>query len=147
MSLLDKEQATNVKQKLEEANKHPGETSFDITKDLTLPSVVYWSKHGNASLLGLALFDQIDPLMEKLGRAIWFGNFEHPVAEGNNNKDPPRLGSFESVPQQATNSQPQTGASEQLVAGDSGSHTGQPLPIDQQVPLQAAAAQQPPTAD
>ncbi len=156
MSFFNDEETTNVKQILEQANKHPGETSFEITKDITLPSVVYWSKHGKPSELGRVLFDQIDPVMETLGRAIWFGNFEHPVKDKDKNVDRPRLGSFESVPQQPVNSQhqlileTQTPASEQLMAGDSdgsGSQTGQPLPIHEQVPLQAAAAPQPPTTD
>ena len=66
-----------VKQTLDVANRHPEETSFSITKDLVLPSVVYWSKHGKETDLRKALRDQVEPTLETLGRHIWFGNFEH----------------------------------------------------------------------
>ena len=92
-----------VKQILDVANKHMGETCFEITKNEVLPSVVYWSKHGEKTKLGMALRDQIDPSLEILAQAIWFGNFEHLAAENR-----PRLGQFslseelvEQLPQEA----------------------------------------------
>ncbi len=140
MSLLNEEGIGTVKQKLQEASKHPGETSFAITKDVTLPSVVYWSKHGTPSQLGEVLFDQIDPVMETLGRSIWFGNFEYPTRDGENKKPVPRLGSFQSVSQQPADSQPQ-------LQNGSISETGQPSTVAEQVPLQVIGTQQLPTAN
>lgn len=87
-----------LKETMDKANSCMEETSFHITKGVVLPSVVYWSQHGQESQLGKILFDQIDSTMELLGRGIWFGNSEH--LTDLDSKNLPRMGKFAHSQQQ-----------------------------------------------
>ena len=114
MTFLTSDEGRRIRETLEIADKCLEETSFGITKDLTLPSVVYWSKHGKPSDLGQMLLDQIDPTLEELGRSTWFGHFEYPTkpvtnddATTNQKKKVaiPPLGGFASDQQQPSTQQ------------------------------------------
>ncbi len=79
LDLVEPEKKVSLTTTLQGCSTRESKTSFVITKDLDLPSVVYISPHGTKSALREALLDQFDKtIVRDIGVTIWFGDTEWP---------------------------------------------------------------------